>query len=66
MKYNLNGTSNELRAEICALQKDIGSIRECNQQLKQAMSNDSADGFFIGFFCVVLLGLSFFWGRASA
>jgi hypothetical protein len=63
MKYNLAGTSNELRTEICSLQKDITAIRDCNTQLKTEMSNDAATGFAIAFFVVLIWVIGFCMGK---
>lgn len=62
--FKLNGSNNELRIEICMLQKDMASITQCNEQLKSAISTDALSGFFIA--VIILMIFSFGYGLGKA
>lgn len=66
MKYNLSGTSNELRLEICALQKDYKSVIECNSEVKSVLNDDAMCGFEIALLFLTVGFIGFIIGRASA
>jgi len=59
-KYNIEGSSNQLRLEICALQKDTATIQDCNHELMKFNSDDSWAGFMVAILFVFVF-LSGYW-----
>jgi hypothetical protein len=48
MNYYLDGDSNQLRLEICSLQKSQSETISCNQELKKAMQTKETNLFCLG------------------
>lgn len=58
MSFNLEGTINQLRLEICRLQPTKEAMMACQEECKDRMHDDTLDGFYIAMilFGVFLIG----------
>lgn len=65
MKFNLDGSRNELRSDICMLQKDANAMRECHAELKTCMTDDGIAGFMVCVMIVVIWVIGFVMGKCG-
>lgn len=64
-EFNLDGTSNQLRNEICKLQTNIGEIRKCNTELQIINSDDSMSGFMVAVLLLAVWLFGYFAGKMT-
>lgn len=62
MKYNLNGSANQLRLEICNLQHEYSAIQACNNDLQKFISDESMTGFYIALIFALTFIMGYFIG----
>jgi hypothetical protein len=65
MKYNIDGTTVQLRLEICNLQQNFKAIKECNKKLQEFNASDSMTGFYVAFLLMGFFFVGYFTGRFS-